>query len=650
MPWLSLALFLVNAGVVRTLFQTEYVSQTGTVEGVFIAYARYARDHWPDLGWCRIWYAGLPFPNAYEPGLHLTVAAASAFARVSAASAFHFVTALVYCLGPVTFFWMAFRLTRAASWSFYAGLLYSLISPSAFLVGDIRRDLGGLFFAQRLHTLVGYADSPHVSSLTLIPLAILALDLALEKRRPIYYVTAALALASVPLTNWPGTIVLAFAALAYGLSLAAGDWLGRWPLILAVSALAYGFALPWAPPSTILTTVADTQKFEPVNEFHSHHLFYAAVLMVCTLILLRVFSAVRAPGYLRFFGLFFCYMAAITLGHYWIGVTLLAQPHRFHLAMEMGCILTLVFAARLLLLRWTILRKPVATVFAILCVVQFVHYFTYARRLIRPVDMTKSSEYKTARWFDAHMPYSRVMAPGSTSFWLNAFTDTPQLAGCCPQGVLYQTIPIAIYGINTDLTAENRAFENSLLWLKALGVRAVAVAGPRSTEVYKPLFHPGKFEGRLPVLWRDQDDVIYQVSDSSYSLAHAVSPGELVQRTPMDGVDSAPLIPYVAAMEIPGAALRMSWSDNETAAISGKLKPGQVVSVQVTAHTGWRATVNHSPREIFADKLGFLAIVANCTGDCTIELHYDGGFEVRAARWINWMVIAGSLVWVVLTW
>ncbi len=647
LPWLSVALFLVNAAIAWKLFHAEYVSQTGTAEGAFIAYARYARDHWPDLAWCRIWYAGLPFPNAYEPGLHLTVAAVSAVCHVSAGWAFHLVVALLYCLGPVTLFWMAFRLTHSASWSLYAGLLYSLISPSAFLAGDIRRDLGSLFSAQRLHTLVGYADGPHVSSLTLIPLAILALDWALEKRRPIFYVAAALALAAVPLTNWPGTIVLAFAVIAYGLSLNWGNWLRRWALIIAICALGYAFAMPWAPPSTILTTVADTEKMEPVNEFASHHLVYVAVLLICTLILLRVFSSAHAPGYLRFFLLFFFYMAAITLGHYWLGVTLLAQPHRFHLAMEMSFILSLAFAVRLLLLRWPALGKPVAAAFAILCIFQFVHYRTYARQLIRPIDMTQSSEYKTARWFDEHMRDSRVMVPGSTTFWLNAFTDTPQMAGCCPQGVLDQTIPIASYGINTDFTAENRAFENSLLWFKALGVRAVAVSGPRSTEVYKPFYHPGKFEGRLPVLWRDGDDVIYEVPEPAYSLAHAIEPSDLVQRTPVHGVDTAPLIPYVAAIDLPGAALRMRWLDNETAVISGNLKPSQIVSVQVSAHSGWHAMVGQSPRKVFTDKLGFLAVAPNCNGDCAISLHYDGGIEMQAAHWINWTAIIGSLLWVV---
>ena len=640
--WLSLALFVLNAAIAWRLFHTEYLSQTGTGEGATISYARYARDHWPDLDWCRFWYAGLPFQNAYVPGLHLTVAAVSAVRHIGAAAAFHQVVAFLYSLGPVTLFWLALRLTGSASWSFSAGMLYSLISPSAFLVPDIRRDLGSLFWAQRLHSMVGYSDNPHVSALTLIPLAILLLDVALERRKPAWYVAAALALAAVPLTNWPGAIGLALAVMAYGLSET-----GKWTRMIATGALAYGFAIAWIPPSTIIRTQADTQAFEPANRFTPHHLLYFAVIAACTLILLRLFSISRVPKYLRFFLLFFFYAAALTLGRYWFGVTLLAQPHRFHLEMEMGIILSLVFGARLLLQRWTVLKRPATVAFAVLCLVQFVQYRSYARHLIRSIDITRTSEYKTARWFDRHMRDSRVMVPGSTTFWFNAFTDTPQLTGCCPQGVLNRTILIANYGINTDLTAENRAFENSMLWFKALGVRAVAVSGPRSTEVYKPFYHPEKFVGRLPVLWRDGDDIIYEVPWQHYSLAHALEESDLVQRAPVHGVDTAPLIPYVAAIERPGAPpLQMRWLDNETVVISGNLTTSQVVSVQETAHPGWHAAVDGSPRRVFPDKLGFLTVVPGCNGDCTIRLHYDGGTEMQAARWINRAAIIGALLWV----
>ncbi|HVN04875.1 MAG TPA: hypothetical protein VMT86_10685 [Bryobacteraceae bacterium] len=643
LPWLSLLLFSLNVSIAWRMFHVEYLANMGTTEGVFVAYARYARDHWPDLGWCRFWYAGLPFGNVYPPGLHLTAAAVSHFADISAAMAFHVVVAVLYCLGPVTLFWMAVRLTHLVCWSFYAGLLYSLVSPSAFLVPEIRRDLGSLLWAQRLHTPVSYGDSPHVSSLTLIPLAILALDLARERRKPIYIVGAALALASVPLTNWPGAIVLAFAVVAYGLSFSRRDWL----VIGAAAFLGYAFAVPWIPPSAVIVTQANTQGFLPVNRFAPHHLVYAAILALSTWVLLRVTA--RLPVYLRFFLLFTFYMAAVTLGWYWLGLTLIAQPNRFHLAMEMGITLSLTFGLRRFITRWKTLRQVFVVAFAALCVFQFVNYRAYAYRLIHGIDITQTSEYKTARWFDQHMRESRAMVPGSTTFWLNAFTDTPQLTGCCLQSLVNQIEPIANYGITTDLTAEDRAFDASMLWFKALGVRAVAVSGPHSTEVYKPFYHPYKFDGRLPELWRDGDDVIFGVPWRYYSIAHALAPGDLVQRTPIHGVDTAPLIPYVAAINRPDAPdLQVRWLNNETIQITGDLKPRQIVSVQENAHPGWHATVNGTPRRVFADKLGLLAVVPDCSGACTIELHYDGGTEMTVAKWINRAAILGSLVWIIL--
>src|ERR1039458_9608410 len=99
--WLSAVLFILNAAIAWRLFHVEYLSQTGTGVGVIIAYARYARDHWPDLNWCRFWYAGLPFRNAYVPGLPLAAAVLSGIAHISAGRAFYKVVASIYCLGPV---------------------------------------------------------------------------------------------------------------------------------------------------------------------------------------------------------------------------------------------------------------------------------------------------------------------------------------------------------------------------------------------------------------------------------------------------------------------------------------------------------------------------------------------------------------------
>ena len=62
----------------------------------------------------------------------------------------------------------------------------------------------------------------------------------------------------------------------------------------------------------------------------------------------------------------------------------------------------------------------------------------------------------------------------------------------------------------------------SLLWLKAYGAGAVAIAGPNSKETWKGFRHPGKFDQRLPLVWREDDVSVYTTGITS--IAHTVAP------------------------------------------------------------------------------------------------------------------------------
>jgi hypothetical protein len=89
----------------------------------------------------------------------------------SPALAYHFVTPILYCLGPVTMFALALRLSKSRWTAFAAGLIYSSISTSAWLVPVIARDIGSVWHARRLQALVFYGEGPHVSAMTLLALA-----------------------------------------------------------------------------------------------------------------------------------------------------------------------------------------------------------------------------------------------------------------------------------------------------------------------------------------------------------------------------------------------------------------------------------------------------------------------------------------------
>src|SRR5205085_9703596 len=124
-------------------------------------------------------------------------------------------------------------------------------------------------------------------------------------------------------------------------------------------------------------------------------------------------------------------------------------------------------------------------VFVLFCAAQVRGYDGYASGMTHPIDITSTIEYKMAKWFDANMQGHRVFAPGNVSLWMNMFTDVPQVAGCCDQGIPSQAYRHAVYVIYTGENAGSRDAEISLTWLKVYGAAAVGVSGPNSTEYFR---------------------------------------------------------------------------------------------------------------------------------------------------------------------
>jgi hypothetical protein len=300
------------------------------------------------------------------------------------------------------------------------------------------------------------------------------------------------------------------------------------------------------------------------------------------------------------------------------GFALLPQPNRFHVEMELA-----VLPAFLYLVRSRLRNSFVCGAILVFSAVQLVRFRDYAALSLLPLDIATTSEYKIANWFDRNMPNERVFAPGSVAIWMNLFTDTPQMGGCCDQGVDNFEKRIALHTIFTGQNAGSTDAEMSILWLKAYGVQAVAVSGPRSTEAFKAFANPRKFDGVLTEMWRDADDVIYRVPQRSSSLAHAMEPGSIVTRAPIHGLDVAPIRAYVAALDDPQLdALQFQWTSRHSAAIAGNVGPGQVISVQVSYEPRWRAMVNGKAQSTRADALGLLVIEPECNGRCTVDLQF----------------------------
>ena len=154
----------------------------------------------------------------------------------------------------------------------------------------------------------------------------------------------------------------------------------------------------------------------------------------------------------------------------------------------------------------------------------------FAAPLVKPIDITKTVEYKVVNWLARNRPGERAMVSGDPEYIFNLYTDNPQLsAGHEPTAPNWMQ-RVAVFIVYTGMNAGEHDAEDSIFWLKAYGVHTIYVPGPASREHYHPIVNPHKFDGVLPVLWHDEDDTIYAVPQRSGSLAHVMPREALVTR------------------------------------------------------------------------------------------------------------------------
>ncbi len=629
----AITLLALNMWICWRLFWVEYTQNFNSGEGYVIAIARYISRHWGNFSWWPLWHCGMPYQDTYVPLLHLTGAAFSTVAGISAARAYHILTGLAYSLGAATLFLMALRLGATRLAAFLSALAYSLFSPSA-LFPEILADLGSPFAGRRLQVLTYYGEGAHIAALALLPIAILALERAVDTRTGRSFALAALAMAAVFLTNVPGSMALALAVFCWICAQPAGRRGASWRIAASAAALAYGLACFGDPPSSLRAVF---KNVGPMHAGFSQGLRHAPYLLPLLLAAVAVagYLASRSPMplFVRFGLLYFALTFLLVLTARKPGFELLPQASRLQLELELGASLLLGWAAWLLY-RWRRTRCAVVAFIVAASVFQIQHYRRYARMEVAPADLNTRSEYTTARWLDAHMDGQRVFTMGSTAFWLNAFTDMPQVAGCCDQNQAITAIPVTAYLVTNGLKPGETP--RGIMWLQALGAHAMVVNGPDSTDAYKDFHAPERFEGLLPVLHREHGDTIYAIPQRGESLSHIVRPEEVVAGAaaiPGSADDAAAR--YVAAIEDPARPIAQCDWNGSSAHIRAHLGMGDLVSVQAAYFDGWKAFVHGRPRSVSADGLGFILVHPECEGDCEIDLRWTGPGDLWPAAFVS---------------
>ncbi|HJZ98322.1 MAG TPA: hypothetical protein VKE70_17545 [Candidatus Solibacter sp.] len=622
------ALAAINLYLCHNLFFAEYTGHMNSLQGLWISMARLAGSHWFWPAWWPYQDGGVPFEHVYMPLVPASAAALSHLTPFSPARAFYSVMGAVIVLGPVLLFVFLWRIGRVPGAAFWASLIYSVTAPARAVLPETDVNPIRYWSSLRFYGAVVWDDLPHQTAICLLPLALLFLWRSFETRAPRYYVLTVLAIAATVSASVFG---------ATGLALAVPCMLATFPreqlranlrIAAAIAGAAYLVISPCLTPS-IIATIRSNQQRAPEDAWSGLSFLALAIVLLGCVLLTFLLNRFKAPRHVRFFVLFAFVATSIPLLDTYFGWHFIPQPTRYTAEMELALAMLLSAA---LAAAWSRIPRKIALALAGFCIAVAVErmppFLRFTQESTRAVDITQTFEYRVARWIGVHMPGQRVMVPGSTAQWLNAFSNTPQLSGASFSTTPNWNQQEAMRVILTSLRPPQT--DDAILWLKAFGVQAVTAGGRKTPEFWKGVSSI-KFDYALPVLWREQDTTIYAVPQRSASLAHVIPVGA-----------AGDLHRYVAALDDTSLPLaEMRWGSFRQITIDTTLSPGQVVSVQQCYHPGWHATANRRTARTHRDGLGMLLIEPECQGNCRIELSYNGGAEYIVCRALSYLSALG---------
>jgi hypothetical protein len=622
----------------------------GSIERGYVGMARFVSQHPNPWGWNPLPYCGLPTQFMYVPALpYFAGMWMRLLPNASPDTVYRIIVSLATCLGPVTLFLLALHFTGSRRWAVLTAMAYSFLSPSYALFPAVETDRGIVQLPWRVQVLAKYGEGPHNTVLTLLPVALLLLWLAIRNgpvpgRGYPRILAAAIVLAAIPLINWVGAMGVALSCSLLLLAALGESEVKYWRAAAAIG-LAYLLACFWLTPSFVKTIFGNWPVDSFAYKLGGTQAWLLAGMVGGALAIRAAFRLLRGSFYFCLVTMGAFVFGWIATAWYVFGVDTIPESRRYAIEFELFLALALAETARMALRsKNDTVRLCVYGTGAVILLVgapQLASYVSQGWKVWWPSPAQTTLEYRVGKLLEDRHPQGRVFVSGGVRFRLNSWFDLQQVGGAFETG-LTNRVPVELaYRIRTESTPA----DDVLMYLKAVGSEYVAVHGEKSKEYYRDFRRPDRL-GSLPVIYREGDDMIFEMP--SRPLAHLVNAQELAHQDVL--IHPSGISRYVAAIEDQlRPILKVEWPDVSRLIVTGPVRSGELVAVQVNAADGWEATQDGKPVEWTADRLGFMVIHAAPAADTRIELRFDGTMEQRLMAGLSaivWGVAIGAWLWV----
>ena len=632
----SLLIFAYAAFLIWPVSQTRYLDAWWSIESTFISDGRFLAEHWPRPLWQPNWYNGTRFNYIYPPALRYGTAAIARAYPAAPAKAYHLYISFFFAFG-ITGVYLLVRLwTESRVAALLSALGTAWLSPAHVLVKELRDDTAD-YIPQRLKALIWYGEGPHISSLAVLPFAIITGYYALRHRSLAALGGSALFCALLVSNNFYGATALAmtYPFLVWAVAVTTKDR-GVWVRAAAIPVLAMGLCAWWLGPSYIQATLLNLRLVaNPGNPWSvwlalSLILAYAAV----TLKWARGKVALAWPVFLiGAFG----YFSLDVMGNHYFQFRIAGEPTRLFPEWDMLMVLTGVLALGTLWRRGRAAQVVCGLLLAASLFPVKAYIFHPWRSFHKFPEYKERIEYKLSDWIAKNLPQWRMVASGSMRFWYNAWHDLPQLGGGSEQGVTNQRVVIAQWRILQEPEADL-----SILWAQAMGVDGLIVHYQNSQELYHDWVNPHRFEGKLDVMHdTGQGDRIYRIPRRYTGLARVVDRARVKSLPPMNFEGNNDTVrDYVALVEQgPEAPTSTRWEGTEILHVDATVGDGQSVVVMESYDPYWRAYVDGKAVPVAADVMGQMIVDAPA-GTRQIRMVFDLPDDERFGRWITLLSLA----------